>query len=95
MVKYIQFGFFNKKLLLPFGVAFVQILINVMNIVLPEQPKNVILEMFFSGISEIALALLPLFIKYSFKANKLVIYKFNQRIKIIQFYFLFLLRMLF
>ena len=81
MVKYIQFGFFNKKLLLPFGVAFVQILINVMNIVLPEQPKNVILEMFFSGISEIALALLPLFIKYSFKTNKLVIYKFNQRIK--------------
>ena len=54
MVKFIQFGFFNKKLLLPFGIAFFQILINIMNIVIQESKKNTILEMIGAGISEIA-----------------------------------------
>ena len=81
MVKYIQLGFFNKKLLLPFGVALLQIIINVMNIIIPEQPKNSIFEMFFSGISEVSLALIPCFTKNSFKDKKrLVIYKLKQKI---------------
>ena len=81
MVKYIQLGFFNKKLLLPFGVALLQIIINVMNIIIPEQPKNSILEMFFSGISEVSSALIPCFTKNSFKDKKrLVIYKLKQKI---------------
>ena len=81
MVKYIQFGIFGKKLLLPFGVALVQIIINVMNIVLPEQPKNSILEMFISGVSEVSFAFLPYFIKYSSSSkNKFVIYRIKKRI---------------
>ena len=81
MAKYIQLGFFNKKLLLPFGVALLQIIINVMNIILPEQPKNSILEMFISGISEVSFALIPCFTKNSFKDKKrLVIYKLKQKI---------------
>ena len=81
MVKFIQFGIFGKKLLLPFGVALVQIIINAMNIFLPEQPKNSILEMFISGISEVSFAFLPLFVKYSYRSNnKLVIYSRKKRI---------------
>ena len=63
MVKFIQFGFFNKKLLLPFGIAFFQILINIMNIIIPEKSKNTLLEMIGTGLSEVSIALIPFFFK--------------------------------
>ena len=67
MAKFIQFGFFNKKLLLPFGIALFQILINIMNIVIPENSKNQMLEMIGMGLSEVSIVLIPLFNKYLFK----------------------------
>ena len=69
MVKFIQFGFFNKKLLLPFSIAFFQILINIMNGIIPENPKNPILEMIGTGLGEIAIIIIPLYNKSLFKTN--------------------------
>ena len=40
MAEFIQFGFFNKKLLLPFGIALFQILINIMNAIIPGIQKK-------------------------------------------------------
>ena len=81
MVKCIQFGFFGKKLLLPFGVALVQIIMGIMNSILPEKPKNSILEMVLAGFAEVSLALIPLFTKQSFKTyDKFVVYKLKQRL---------------
>ena len=71
MVKIIQLGFFNKKILLPFGVAFAQILINVMNFTLHETSKNQILEMIGASLGEIALVLIPLFNISAFKTIKI------------------------
>ena len=61
MAKLIQFGIYNKKLFLPFGVAFVQILINIMNKTLPEKIKNQFLEMSEVSLSEIAIIIIPIF----------------------------------
>ena len=69
MTCFIQFGFFNKKLLLPFGIAFFQILINIMNGIIPENPKNPILEMIGTGLGEIAIIIIPLYNKSLFKTN--------------------------
>ena len=69
MAKLIKFGFYNKKLFLPFGVAFLQIIINIMNIVVKEKTKNQILEMLGLSLSEMAIALIPLFNIYSFKTS--------------------------
>ena len=56
MSNIIRLGICNKKLFIPLGVAFVQILINVMNIIIPEDSKNQILEIFGVIFSEMALA---------------------------------------
>ena len=69
MTACIQFGFFNKKLLLPFGIALFQILINIMNGIIPENPKNTIIEMIGTGLSEIAIIIIPLFNRALFKIN--------------------------
>ena len=69
MAKLIKFGFYNKKLFLPFGVAFLQIILNIMNIVVKEKTKNQILEMLGVSLSEMAIALIPLFNIYSFKPS--------------------------
>ena len=79
MVKLIQFGNFNKKLFLPFGLAFIQILINIMNATFPEKMKNQILESLGAALSELAIALIPLFNIFSFKAKT----DFHQRKRII------------
>ena len=54
MAKYIEFGFRNKKLLLPFGVAFMQIIINILDLVFAEPIKNPTLDMIVIGLSELA-----------------------------------------
>ena len=69
MKKFIQFGFFNKKLLLPFGVAFVQIAINIMNIIINEKSKNTILEMIDTAVGEMIIIFVPLFHISAFKTN--------------------------
>ena len=69
MKKFIQFGFFNKKLLLPFGVAFVQIVINIMNIIINEKSKNTILEMIDTAFGEMIIIFVPLFHISAFKTN--------------------------
>ena len=79
MVKLIRFGNFNKKLFLPFGLAFMQILINIMNATFPEKMKNQILESIGVSLSEMAIALIPLFNIFSFKAKT----DFHQRKRII------------
>ena len=79
MVKLIRFGNFNKKLFLPFGLAFMQILINIMNATFPEKMKNQILESIGAALSEMAIALIPLFNIFSFKAKT----DFHQRKRII------------
>ena len=66
MKKIIIFNIFRKKLLLPFGVAFLQILINIMNAVINENPKNQLLEMIDTAFSEMAIALIPIFNIYTF-----------------------------
>ena len=86
MVKIIQLGFFNKKILLPFGVAFAQILINVMNFTLHETSKNQILEMIGASLGEIALVLIPLFNISAFKTIKISTDEKNTRCKTILYY---------
>ena len=44
MAKYIEFGFRNKKLLLPFSVALIQIIINIIVFLLNEKIKNPVFE---------------------------------------------------
>ena len=69
MAKLIKFGFYNKKLFLPFGVAFLQIILNLMNVVLKEKTKNQILEMLGLAFSEMSISLIPLLNIYSFKTS--------------------------
>ena len=64
MVKLIKFGYFNKKIFLPFGVAIAQILINIMNKTLPEEVKNQPFEMLGASLSQMSISLIPLFKKF-------------------------------
>ena len=75
MKKIIIFGFFNKKLLLPFGVAFFQLLINIMNLTLPEKSKNTSVEMIGVGLGQVLEFLIPLFNISALKTN--IIKKIN------------------
>jgi hypothetical protein len=61
MKKIIQLGYVNLKILLPFGVALVQILINIMNYIINEKSKNQILEMFGVSFGQILLGIFLLF----------------------------------
>ena len=85
MLKFIKFGFYNRKLLLPFGVVLFQILINIMNIALPEKQKNQILEIYGISLSELALGLIPLFNIHSFNLNSTNSEKNKKNIKIWHF----------
>jgi hypothetical protein len=62
-----------------FRLAFMQILINIMNATFPEKMKNQILESLGAALSELAIALIPLFNIFSFKAKT----DFHQRKRII------------
>ena len=61
MKRIIQLGNLNLKILLPFGVALVQILINIMNYIVNEKSKNQILEMFGVSFGQILLGIFLLF----------------------------------
>ena len=63
----VQFGFYSKKLLLPFGVAFFQILINIMNLIFNESQKNNILESIDNAFSELIIPIIPLINIFSFQ----------------------------
>ena len=89
MARYIYFNILRRKLLLPFAVAFFQILINIMNAVIPENPKNQLLEMIGAALSEMAIGLIPLFKIYSFKARTPSFMRTKLRKKIIHFAILF------
>jgi hypothetical protein len=82
MKKIIIFNIFRKKLLLPFGVAFMQILINIMNVIINKNPKNQLLEMIDLAFSEMAIALIPLFNIYTFKTTTSVFLRKKLRKKI-------------
>ena len=58
MAKYIEFGFRNKKLLLPFSVALIQIIINIIVFLLNEKIKNPPMDMITTGVSEMSFLLL-------------------------------------
>jgi len=94
MVKLIKFGFYNKKLFLPFGVALLQITINVMNNFIKEKTKNQILEMLGFAFSEMAIALIPFFNIYSFKTSTKV-YQRTKKTIIIDFLILVIIFTLF
>ena len=57
----IQFGFYSKKLLLPFGVALFQILINITDVLFDEPLKNNFLESDLNALSEMLMPLISLF----------------------------------
>ena len=59
MAKYIEFGFRNKKLLIPFALALTQIIINIVVILLKEPIRNPTLDMIVTGVSEISFLLIP------------------------------------
>ena len=69
MNKIIIFGFFNKKLLLPFCIAFFQLLINIMNLTVPEKSKNSLIEMVGVGLGQALEFLIPLFNISALKTN--------------------------
>ena len=65
----VRFGFCSKKLIFPFGVAFCQILINISNIIFDEAKRNNFLESIDSPLSQMAIALIPFFLKFSFQTK--------------------------
>ena len=91
MKKYIKFAFFNKKLLLPFGVAFIQILINIMNIILKEKSKNNLLEMIDVSFSEIIMIFIPLLNISALKTNKNNIIYHGRKKAVLHYFILFLI----
>ena len=91
MAKLIIFGFYNKKILLPFGVALVQIIINIMNATFPENQKNQVLEMFSVAFSEIAVAAIPLFRISAFKSHREHIRKNTRILSALHYFVLFLI----
>ena len=91
MAKLIIFGFYNKKILLPFGVALVQIIINIMNATFTEKQKNQVLEMFSVAFSEIAVAAIPLFRISAFKSDREHIRKNTRIFSALHYFVLFLI----
>ena len=59
-----------------------QILINIMNVIINENPKNQLLEMIDLAFSEMAIALIPLFNIYTFKTTTPVFLRKKLRKKI-------------
>ena len=91
MKKCIQFGFFNKKLLLPFGVVFIQILINIMNIIIDEKYKNNFLEMIDIAFSEIIMIFIPLLNKSALRTNMNNAKYYERKKTILHYLILFLI----
>ena len=91
MKKCIQFGFFNKKLLLPFGVVFIQILINIMNRILKEKSKNNFLEMIDVAFSEIIMVFIPLLNISALKTNMNNAKYYGKKKTILHYFILFLI----
>ena len=88
MAKVIIFNFYNRKLLLPFGIALFQILINILNVVVKESMKNQFLEMMSQALSEMAIALIPLLNIYSFKSGAIVFFQRKKRKTPLHFFIL-------
>ena len=59
--KLIIFQFHDKKLLLPFGMAFAQIILNIINSTGMESSKNQILELVMTTFSRLSLIFVPMF----------------------------------
>ena len=91
MKKYIKFAFFNKKLLLPFGVAFIQILINIMNIILQEKSKNTLLEMIDVAFSEIIIIFIPILNISALKTNMNNVKYYERKKTLLHYFILFLI----
>ena len=91
MAKYIEFGFRNKKLLLPFGVALLQIIINALDMVIAEPAKNPILDMIVTGLSEISMPLIHYLNISSLKhqTNNDNKHRYPWKTKILHFFILF------
>ena len=54
---FIKFGLYSKKLLLPFTLAIIQIILNLINIYYPENDKSQLLEMVGGGLSQMIVSL--------------------------------------
>ena len=70
MKKFIIFQFRNKKLLLPFGMAFAQIILNIINSTKLEPKKNQILELIITTATRLSLIFIPIFTKSLFEKRK-------------------------
>lgn len=64
--KLIIFQFHDKKLLLPFGMALAQIILNIINSTGMESSKNQILELVMTTFSRLSLIFVPMFTKTLF-----------------------------
>ena len=67
---FIIFEFRNKKLLLPFGMALVQIILNIINLIQFETRTNQILESDIVALSRMALIFIPIYKKSLFGKKK-------------------------
>ena len=88
----VRLGFCNKKLILPFGVAFFQISINIMNLLFDEPKRNNFLESIDSALGQMAIALIPMFNICTFHSR---IKKVPKRSKIRNFLHFFILYFIF
>ena len=61
--KIIIFGELNIKLLLPFGLAAIQIMLKVIGQLFPEEDVNAVLEMYSTSFGQMAIRLMPLILK--------------------------------
>ena len=89
--KLVRLGFCNKKLILPFGVAFFQILINIMNLLFDEEQRNSFLESLDSALSQMAIVLIPFFLKYSFQTTSSIIPRRSRAKNFLHFFYLYLI----
>ena len=61
--KIIIFGELNMKLLLPFGLAALQIILKVITQLFPKDGVNMVLEMYSTAFGEMSVRLMPLILK--------------------------------
>ena len=61
--KIIIFGKLNMKLLLPFGLAVLQIILKVITQLFPKDGVNMVLEMYSTAFGEMSVRLMPLILK--------------------------------
>ena len=68
--KIISFGQLNLKLLLPFGLACLQIISKVINESFPKEDTNLILDIYSIGFGQISIRLMPLILKIGHSERK-------------------------